>query len=37
LIKRAIETRMKIEDCWIAHTLPRTSSRSKFASESVTP
>jgi hypothetical protein len=37
LISRAIDTRMKIDDCWIAHVRPRTSSRGKFDSESVTP
>ena len=33
----AIETRMKIADCWTAQTRPRGSSRSKLANESVTP
>jgi hypothetical protein len=37
LISRAIETRMKIDDCWTAQTRPRTPSRSKFASDSVIP
>ena len=37
LISRAIDTRMKIDDCWIAHTRPRASWAAKLASESVTP
>ena len=37
LMSRAIETRMKIDDCWIAHTRPRPSCATKFASDSVTP
>src|SRR5215471_10748342 len=28
LMRRAIDTRMKIDDCWIAQILPRMSSRS---------
>jgi hypothetical protein len=32
-----MDTRMKIDDCWIAHTRPRWERRSKFASDSVTP
>jgi hypothetical protein len=37
LSSRAIDTRMKIDDCWTAHTRPRIGRRSKLASDRVTP
>jgi len=37
LISRAIETRRKIDDCWMAQMRPRVSSASQLASDRVTP